>query len=504
VGEGNEYASGLRVRQLALFLAVLKNPVLLKSMPEFGPRLFDDAELKAAAASLRAQCDRREEVDIVAIAEKAAEATGGNVEAFVEDWLKRIGMGQDAALALVPSYFSELTDAAHRKSFLHTLKDAERIALDPGSPLEDAWQLFDRSGDTIDRPKAMRIVLAGDFATVDEDGAEPLVGSPGEILIPAGGEVMIYGDGGAGKTTLCVDLAVHLAAGVDWHVFPIPSPVSVLLVENEGPRSLFRLKLRHRLNGSHGQDASDRLHVLSDPWSGFTFADSRHRASLADLIRRFEIDVVFVGPITCAGMVEAGTLQDTRQFASLVADVRNRSGRAVAFVLIHHEGKSGKVSGAWEGTTDTFIHVAGRGHGKTHLAIHKARWAPAYHGKTYDLLWTGNGEFAFDEKPELTNEAIAERIIQAVRDNPGAGWGKVEAAVPGIRADRRRAIRDRLLSEGRIVNVVKVDGKRRVLNAVLQGRPSSFYLPIDPVVLTLRPAPDEVGTEFPSAWGEAD
>ena len=35
---------------------------------------------------------------------------------------------------------------------------------------------------------------------------------------------MFYGDGGAGKTTLAIDLAFHLAAGEDWLGIPVRGP----------------------------------------------------------------------------------------------------------------------------------------------------------------------------------------------------------------------------------------------------------------------------------------
>src|SRR5689334_4673126 len=52
-----------------------------------------------------------------------------------------------------------------------------------------------------------RLVTAHEFGAVAEAGAEPLIGTPGQVLIPVGGDVMVYGDGGASKTTLGIDLA---------------------------------------------------------------------------------------------------------------------------------------------------------------------------------------------------------------------------------------------------------------------------------------------------------
>src|SRR5262245_45231653 len=90
------------------------------------------------------------------------------------------------------------------------------------------------------RPK---LVTLEDFAATEEEGAEPLLAdADGGAVIPEGGDVMIYGDGGAGKTTLANDLACHLGAGDDWLGLPIADSKRVLLVELEGPRPLFRKK----------------------------------------------------------------------------------------------------------------------------------------------------------------------------------------------------------------------------------------------------------------------
>ena len=43
-------------------------------------------------------------------------------------------------------------------------------------------------------------------------------------MLPEDGDVMIYGDGGASKTTLTIDLGCHLAAGDDWLGIPVPKP----------------------------------------------------------------------------------------------------------------------------------------------------------------------------------------------------------------------------------------------------------------------------------------
>jgi RecA-family ATPase len=49
---------------------------------------------------------------------------------------------------------------------------------------------------------------------------------------------------GAGKTTLVIDLAYHLACGDPWLGFAVDRPLQVLVIEDEGPRSSFQAPLR--------------------------------------------------------------------------------------------------------------------------------------------------------------------------------------------------------------------------------------------------------------------
>jgi hypothetical protein len=307
---------------------------------------------------------------------------------------------------------------------------------------------------TAAEPVELIAVQLEDFVAVDEPGAEALVGEPGEVVIPVGGDVMVYGDGGAGKTTLCVDLAFHAAAGDDWLGMPMARPARVLLVENEGPRALFRAKLRRKREGWPGPPIEDRLLVVEAPWAKLSFDDAACREALATLIRGHDIDVVIIGPVTRSGMNEAGTLQEVRDFMVLIAAVRELAGRHVTFVLVHHENKGGQVSGAWEGSGDTLLHVQGQGNGRTRLFVQKARWSSSHHGTALNLVWADGDGFEVEDKPVLDDDAITNMILAAVHDTPGAGWRTIEDATPGVGTARRREIRDRMLEGGQLLNVV--------------------------------------------------
>jgi hypothetical protein len=254
------------------------------------------------------------------------------------------------------------------------------------------------------------------FAAVDEAGAEPIVGTPADVLFASGGDAMAYGDGGAGKTTLLLDLAFHLAAGDDWLGYPVPEPRRVLVIEGEGPRVLFRRKLRAKGEAWQGSPIRDGLlRVLAEPWAKFTFASERAREMLASIIREQAIDVVIAGPLTRLGMDEAGTLQQTRDFMLLIDDVRGQVDRPLAVMIAHHENAAGKVSGAWVGAGDTLLHVKARGNGHTAVHIQKARWAPTYHNTKLRLAWAPGAGFAVeDAQPNAT-----ELVTQVLEDTPG-------------------------------------------------------------------------------------
>jgi hypothetical protein len=384
--------------------------------------------------------------------------------------------------------------------------------LDAGRGLGEFQQVAtsSRPRTTDPRPTAraedepLSIVTAEEFAAIDEAGAGALVGDADEALIPEDGDVMFYGDGGAGKTTLAIDLGCHLAGGDPWLGIPINQPRRVLLLENEGPRALYRRKLRRKLDGWAGSPLEGRVAVFEKPWASITFAVDTGRAAIAEAIRDRDIDVVIVGPVTRSGMNDAGTLQEVRDFMLLVAEVRRLAGRPVTFILIHHENKGGKVSGAWEGSGDTLFHVTGQGHGRTRLYVQKARWSSSHHATTLQLVWTAGEGFAVDEREQLDEDTLAEQIIAAIAKTPGTGWSRVEQATPGVRRDRRRSVRDALLAAGKVANIAKIDGVETWLDHCPERRPARLFAADDPTIQHLRPDPGADGAQSAPAEGAED
>ena len=359
---------------------------------------------------------------------------------------------------------------------------------------------FDLSEHDVPQPVVQSL---DDFADTDEPGGTALVGTDDDTFIGENSDVMTYGDGGAGKTTLMIDGALHLAAGDPWLGFTVGRPLRVLLIENEGPRPLFRQKLRRRRNAWTGSPLGDRVHVLEEPWGAFTYAHPGWRRFLASWVSELELDAVICGPLVSAGMETAGTLQDVRAFLDLVADVRRLAERRFANLLVHHENKGGKVSGAWEGAGDTLLHVSAQGRGQVRLHVQKARWAPETHGRTLQLRWSDGESFEVVDEPELTDDDLAEQIVDAIAKKPGTAWGSVEKALKGARDSHLREIRDGLLADGTIVNAKTVKGELvEALDHVEEAKTAHLYLALDPALNELRPDPAAVGPQSAALWGD--
>jgi hypothetical protein len=263
----------------------------------------------------------------------------------------------------------------------------------------------------------LHFVSIEEFTTVKEEGARALLGGEGAALIAEDTEAMAYGDGGVGKTTLLFDAAFHLSAGDRWLGISVPRKLRVAIIENEGPRAMLRDKLKRKLAAwkeSGGSEIEGRVQILEEPWATFSFGDVAMRAELAATIRRNEIDVLIIGPVACAGMIGNGTIEEVREYTALVAQLRRECGRKLTVMHVHHEARSGTVSGAWEGAVDTLLRVEERGHGRTHLYIQKARWSPPHHRTHMDLKWTDGEGFEVEEERDVPT--LIERLLLGDRE----------------------------------------------------------------------------------------
>jgi len=219
--------------------------------------------------------------------------------------------------------------------------------------------------------------------------------------------------GGHGKTTLFVDLALHLAAGVDYPPFTVPRPVSILMIENEGPEELFAEKLEGRL-ASFPHELKGRLDVCTFDWGGFSLADATTRDRLVQEIAGKQYDLVFGDPLDSLGIEGVGSPEDTRKFLELMK--QTGLNKTVAWWLNTHPRKEetkealNEISGAWGGKPDSVFLLRMLDDDRTQVRQPKLRWAKRGKGPTLLLAFDAETEaFTFiGEESEVERDYLAE------------------------------------------------------------------------------------------------
>ena len=320
---------------------------------------------------------------------------GGSPELpVVLDELERVGLleraGGTAAvygLAAPPSYVGGVAGwaarvvAKHRQRAMlqlgNQLAQTALAGADTGQvaeELREAVALVEGAG----RPGVEVALPLGKFLALELLESEPLLGGDGENLIPRGGLVVLAGKPGVGKTTLALDLVLHLASGKPWLGLPVQRPLNVLLVENEGPIQQFQAKLAHKAE-RWGHPIEGGVHVHTWRWGSLDLADPGVLAALRGYLDRESIDLVVGDPLNTLGVQGVGSPEDTRGFVRALHPLGLTSERA--FVFLHHFRKGGgedeleALQGAWGGHLDTLLTLKpSRGNDEVRLSFDKARW----------------------------------------------------------------------------------------------------------------------------------
>jgi hypothetical protein len=273
-----------------------------------------------------------------------------------------------------------------------------------------------------------------DFATRDYPTPEPLLGGAKGIYLAKGTLFFPYGAEGASKSTWTIDGIFHLAAGQDWLGIPVPRPVRCLLIENEGPGGLFQRKLKAKKESWTGADVAENLHVFAAPWGEFSFADSGAREALTGYCDEHGIDLVAANPTLGLGAGASGKPDETQQFVDWMRECGLQTTRA--FWPLHHENKSGQISGDWGRHADTLIHLEKDGHRqRTKLTWEKTRWITLDESqKAVMLEWETETE-GYKVVPLDTvgasDEELVGRLEAYLKEHPATATKHVKSAVEG-------------------------------------------------------------------------
>jgi AAA domain len=214
------------------------------------------------------------------------------------------------------------------------------------------------------------------FVALERPETTPLIGEPRRALMARYGLGFIVGRGGHGKTSLVLDLVLHLVSGVEWLGFAVPRPLKVLLIENEGPEHEFAEKLAIKLK-TWEHEIKGEIRVLTLNWGAFTLGDEQQLELLIADVDQHGYDLVVGDPLGSLGMAGAGSPEETRSFLRLL----KKAGlwTKVAFLLLHHPHKReaidpiDELSGDWGGHPDAIFGVKMEAGDRTRLSFHKLR-----------------------------------------------------------------------------------------------------------------------------------
>jgi AAA domain len=282
-----------------------------------------------------------------------------------------------------------------------------------------------------------------EFSSREFPTAEPLLGEPGRVFLARGSLFMVYGADGCGKSTWSIDGLVHLASGVDWLGIPVPRPVRIAIIENEGPPGLFQQKLRDKVAGWEGPDPTPNLFVYAGPWGEFSFADADARTALCRYCDQHRIDVVSANPTLGLGVGTSGKPDETQQFVDWLCECGLKRDRA--FWLLHHENKSGQISGDWGRHPDAKVFLQRDGNkARTRLDWAKTRWA-VLEPKVAMLEWViecqGYTVTELDTVGASDGE-LDERIREFLQARPASSTRAVWDAVKGTNARISKRLED--------------------------------------------------------------
>jgi len=174
-----------------------------------------------------------------------------------------------------------------------------------------------------------------------------------------------------------------------------------------------------------------RIRVLEHPWTLFTFADGDCRRQLAEHVREHDVDLVIAGPVTSIGMDTAGTAQQVRESDDRLEDVRRLADRRVAFLLVHHEKKGGKLSAPGKVLATACSTSCSRGRGASACSYRKPGGRPSTTpGRCCSTGPRAKASRFVDAEPDRS-ERVWEGIEAYVLAHGGTGWNNVDKAVPG-------------------------------------------------------------------------
>lgn len=316
------------VRELSLVGSLLANPKVAEEvLPLVSPDDFQSASARAAYIAIRRMIEAGDAPDVVAV----AAAVGGQ-----DDDLRHLLHARDNA---TPSLARKHADEVAKAGRLRRLRDFLGEAMAAAEDGADPDALTAKVQAALEAEHRSQPEAAG--YTFEQAMGKPLsspyivkgVCDPGAITIA-------FGDSGALKSFVMIDLMAHIAIGKPWRGRRVRG-TGVLAVIGEGQGG-YSKRLRAWAKGNGVNPADVRLYV--HPQSLDLMASGGQLAAAiaeAEKALGCAVGVVLIDTLsTCLGAADE---QGNSDLARILANVRKGMGPARAAVLTHHVGHADKT-----------------------------------------------------------------------------------------------------------------------------------------------------------------
>jgi len=261
-----------------------------------------------------------------------------------------------------------------------TIEQVQDLKADP---FELAHGLAGDLGEMVEDSSGTGFLTASSLLNTAFEAETPVLGRG---ILPATGGLIIGADSGVGKSMLRLDLAIHLALGLDWLGLPVPKARKVLIVQIENTMRTEKVRLERMLKGL-GLNGPP-VGLSWGPPDRFDLSLKKDRARLEDLVKRSGADVTIFDPLSS---FHSGNENDSVQMRQ-VLDTFTEIGRKcnAATVIVHHHRKPNAEdngSGAFmlrgasgiKDWTDTLMTLTPKPHERRVLRLidfHKVRNGP--------------------------------------------------------------------------------------------------------------------------------
>ena len=174
-------------------------------------------------------------------------------------------------------------------------------------------------------------------------------------LLPVESIMVLYGAPKVGKTILALNLAYHIAAGVDWHSLQIPKPRRVLYISVEGGKRALRARFE-AMQGGEVRPPEGSLQSWAVP--PFDILNPGHFESLKAAVEAFSPGVIVLDPLI---KIHRSEENDNVAMQRVLDQVRSLvTGYGRSLILVHHSAKTGitaRGASAIVGDSDAIIRL---------------------------------------------------------------------------------------------------------------------------------------------------